>query len=110
MKHRPSRLPSCPSMAVPPSYQRETRLGSRRVPGRICRMVDVEPLRPDDWKTTRDLRLRALLDAPEAFGGTYADSAARDEASWRAWPRNGQPFAAYRDGEPVGMVCAWLDP
>ncbi len=73
-------------------------------------MVNVEPLGPDDWKTKRDLRLRALLDAPEAFGGTYEDSAKREEDDWRAWPRNGQPFAAYRDGEPVGMVCAWLDP
>jgi RimJ/RimL family protein N-acetyltransferase len=73
-------------------------------------MVTVEPLRPDDWKTTRDVRLRALLDAPEAFGGTYAETAKREEADWRAWPSNGQAFAAWRDGEPVGMACGWNDP
>jgi RimJ/RimL family protein N-acetyltransferase len=74
-------------------------------------MVTVEPLRPDDWKTTRDLRLRALLDAPEAFGGTYEETSQREEADWRAWPRNGQAFAAWPlDGEPVGMACGWLEP
>lgn len=73
-------------------------------------MVTVEPLRPDDWKITRDLRLRALLDAPEAFGGTYEEAAKRDEAGWRAWPSNGQPFAAYEGGDAVGLVCAWHDP
>jgi|RhiMethySRZTD1v2_1073278.scaffolds.fasta_scaffold752493_2 GNAT superfamily N-acetyltransferase len=73
-------------------------------------MVDVKPLWPDDWETTRKIRLRALLDAPEAFGGTYEETAKRDEASWRSWPSNGQAFAAYRDGEPVGMACGWLNP
>jgi RimJ/RimL family protein N-acetyltransferase len=73
-------------------------------------MVKVEPLRADDWETTRGLRLRALLDAPEAFGGTYEETAKREEAHWRTWPRNGQAFAAWREGEPVGMACGWLDP
>jgi RimJ/RimL family protein N-acetyltransferase len=73
-------------------------------------MVKVEPLRPDGWKTTRDLRLSALLDAPEAFGGTYEETAKRDEEAWRAWPSNGQAFAAWLAGEPVGMSCGWLDP
>lgn len=73
-------------------------------------MVKVEALGPDDWKTTRDVRLRALLDAPEAFGGTYEETAKRDETSWRAWPSNGQAFAAYVDGDAVGMACGWLNP
>lgn len=73
-------------------------------------MVTVRPLEPDDWKITRELRLRALLDAPEAFGGTYEETAKRDEESWRAWPSNGQAFAAWLDGEPAGMACGWLDP
>jgi GNAT superfamily N-acetyltransferase len=73
-------------------------------------MVTVEPLRPDDWKTTRDLRLRSLLDAPGAFGGTYEETAKREEADWRGWPNDGQPFAAWLAGKPVGLVCAWLDP
>ncbi|HCT81256.1 MAG TPA: GNAT family N-acetyltransferase [Micromonosporaceae bacterium] len=73
-------------------------------------MVRVEALGPDDWETTRDLRLAALLNAPEAFGGTYEETAKRTEADWRAWPKNGQVFAARIDDEPVGMACGWQDP
>jgi GNAT superfamily N-acetyltransferase len=70
-------------------------------------MLDVRALSPDEWAITRDLRLAALLDAPQAFGGTYEDSAKRDEASWRSWPSGGQVFAAWLDGQPAGMAC-WV--
>ncbi|WP_117212115.1 GNAT family N-acetyltransferase [Allorhizocola rhizosphaerae] len=69
-------------------------------------MVEVRPLGPDDWQTVRELRLAALLDAPEAFGGTYEQSLERTEEEWRAWPANGQPFAAYLGDKPVGMAAA----
>lgn len=68
-------------------------------------MVEIKPLSPDDWRLTRQLRLDALLDAPFAFGGTYEATAARTEAQWREWPAGGQPFAAFLDGRPVGIVC-----
>ncbi len=69
-------------------------------------MVEVRALGPDDWAITRELRLAALLDAPQAFGGTYEQTLERTEADWREWPANGQPFAAYADGKPVGMACS----
>jgi dihydropteroate synthase len=37
-----------------------------------------------DWQRWREVRLRALADAPEAFGETLAHAHTRDEASWRA--------------------------
>jgi ribosomal protein S18 acetylase RimI-like enzyme len=68
-------------------------------------MLEVRALSPDEWEITKELRLASLLDAPEAFGGTYNDSSQRDEASWRAWPTSGQSFAAWVGGEPVGLAC-----
>jgi ribosomal protein S18 acetylase RimI-like enzyme len=68
-------------------------------------VVEIRRLKTDDWQTTRELRLAALFDAPEAFGGSYAMAAQRDEAAWRDWPSGGAVFAAFHDEKPVGMVA-----
>lgn len=45
----------------------------------------IEQLRGDDWATFRDVRLRSLLDAPDAFGSTYGEESSQTERSWRDW-------------------------
>jgi len=70
-------------------------------------MIEIRALHADDWAVTKALRLAALLDSPEAFGGSYEESVHRSEEQWRAWPTDGQVFAAVMDGEPVGMGCGW---
>ncbi len=45
--------------------------------------VHLHVVHPDDWESHRDLRLAALLDAPDAFWFTHADEAAYEEADWR---------------------------
>lgn len=45
----------------------------------------VERLREDDWAAFRELRLRSLLDSPEAFGSTYGEESSRIERAWRDW-------------------------
>lgn len=72
--------------------------------------MSVKALSPEDWKITRELRLAALLNSPEAFGGTYAQSLERTEQQWREWPANGQPFAAFVDDVPVGIACGVAHP
>lgn len=42
----------------------------------------VRRLRADETAAYRDVRLRALLRAPEAFGSTYEESVARPDAVW----------------------------
>ena len=47
--------------------------------------VEIRRIRADEWGQLRDLRLRALLDAPDAFGSTYAEESRRTDADWMGW-------------------------
>jgi ribosomal protein S18 acetylase RimI-like enzyme len=68
----------------------------------------------DDWRAVRDLRLAALLDAPDAFCSTHAEEVGSDEATWRV--RASRPgvttLIAWRGTTPVGMalVTPWDEP
>lgn len=47
-------------------------------------MMTIRRMGPSDGRTYRDLRLRALQDAPEAFGSTYELERARPDDLWTA--------------------------
>lgn len=47
-------------------------------------MISVRPVEPNEWRIYRDVRLRALLDAPNAFGSTYEAEASRTDEMWVA--------------------------
>lgn len=67
----------------------------------------------DDWETLRDVRLRALADAPDAFGEQLGEVRARPDATWRelAQPRADLVrLIAERGGRAVGMVIVALEP
>jgi GNAT superfamily N-acetyltransferase len=74
-------------------------------------------LHPADWPVYRDLRLRALADAPDAFCSTYAEESQRTDDAWTARlaapalgaHQQGWPFAAELDGTPVGLAWVKLD-
>ncbi|WP_437936906.1 N-acetyltransferase family protein [Sorangium sp. So ce341] len=69
-------------------------------------MINLRALTSDDWATWRDVRLRALADAPHAFGATLEEWENASEDRWRA--RLALPgshnLVAYVDGGPVGMA------
>jgi RimJ/RimL family protein N-acetyltransferase len=72
----------------------------------------VRRLRADEWRELREIRLAALLDAPEAFATRYAEAAARDDARWRSDAARGAgtesaTFVAVDDGRLVGMAGGW---
>ena len=66
----------------------------------------VRVITPDDWQTWRSLRLRALADAPYAFGSRLADWELADESTWRARLELPDSFnvVALLDETPVGMA------
>jgi len=45
--------------------------------------MHLHTVRPDDWRSYRDVRLEMLQEEPDAFWFTYADEAIYDEADWR---------------------------
>ena len=76
----------------------------------------------------RDVRLRALAEAPDAFGTTHAEAAQRPEQWWRDWADVSATcdeqamYLAWLDGEAVGIagvysgmdgwqvIAMWVDP
>ena len=62
-----------------------------------------------EWEHVRDLRLRSLADAPEAFGSTLDVERGHGQAAWVGWiegwegARNAL-FVAERDAEWIGMA------
>ncbi len=76
-------------------------------------MLEIKPILPQDWRVLKDVRLRALADAPEAFGTTLAQAQAYSEAEWQARARrfSGSPPAAgclaFVEGVPCGMASAF---
>ena len=69
----------------------------------------IRPTTEEDWEVLREIRLASLLDAPRAFGVTYAAAAANTEAQWRdraAGRGPGRFVLAFSDGVAVGMAGA----
>ncbi len=77
----------------------------------MIRTSSIRTFAPHEWRTYRDLRLRALADSPDAFGRTLAEEQGRSDAEWSSrltseadssWDL---PLVAEVDGEPIGL--AW---
>jgi len=66
--------------------------------------VQVDRLRPGDAERLRRIRLRALVDSPDAFGSTAADTAARPAHSWVQQLTELHTLVAVLDGADIGMV------
>lgn len=68
-------------------------------------------LAPEDWRTLRDVRLRALADAPDAFGTRLADVADLPDEAWRTRLTTQHPtYVVHRAGAPVAMAGGFAPP
>ena len=72
--------------------------------------MKVERVGPDQWRALRDVRLRALADAPAAFLRTYDEEAALPDDEWRRRAVDRVSFLGWVDGEAVGIVGAHVPP
>ncbi len=85
--------------------------------------VELTELGLDDWTVFRDVRLRALADAPRAFGSRLADWADAPEQRWRARMEAVELNVVARlgghhvgmasgaiDGDDVELTSMWVDP
>lgn len=62
----------------------------------------------DDWRLLRDVRLRALADAPDAFGSTLAQAEQLTDEVWRGRADNGGlTLVAVEDGVGLAMAGAF---
>jgi len=79
------------------------------------RRSTIRPLYPDEWAIYRELRLRSLADAPDAFYSTFESENARSAEDWAARLAaaavSGKdcPLLAELDGQPAGLVWAKMD-
>ena len=78
-------------------------------------VISIRPITTADVSAYRDVRLRALRDAPGAFGSTYARESQFTDAQWgeRAHNLDGERAAGFLafDGEsPCGIAAGFIDP
>ena len=71
----------------------------------IWGMNQVQRARADHWEAVKETRLRALRDAPYAFGSTYAREDTFTDGEWQRRAAQGNWFLAWSAGGPVGIAA-----
>ncbi len=64
----------------------------------------------EDWEASKDIRLRALTEAPNAFCSTFEGELAFDDQAWRDRVGRGCTFLAWHDNAAVGTATGKVDP
>jgi ribosomal protein S18 acetylase RimI-like enzyme len=70
--------------------------------------IEVRRLREGETALLREVRLRALRDAPEAFATRLEEALAWPPERWDELTRNGVHVVALDGERSVGMVSGWL--
>ena len=105
-----------PKPPTTPTIERETSGGSDFACSlrKRSRELRVRRVRSEEWEDLRALRVRALEDAPDAFGSTAAEALRRSDDDWIVWARVGSSssvsavFVAEAGGTMVGICGVFL--
>lgn len=77
-------------------------------------MISIRPIAAQEWQKYRDVRLRALKDAPDAFGSTWEREVLLSDENWSARiaaatkSRNNQAFFAVNGEQVHGLIWAQI--
>jgi hypothetical protein len=66
-------------------------------------VAEVRALNAEDWRMIRDVRLRSLADAPDAFTSSVERESTYDDQKWRNVATRDRWFVA-DEGGPVGVA------
>jgi hypothetical protein len=69
--------------------------------------VEVRRIEAAEWRELRELRLRALADAPDAFASTLEREAAFPEDVWRERAEGGPASATFIARALIGHAVRW---
>ncbi|BCM89533.1 hypothetical protein IAD21_01380 [Abditibacteriota bacterium] len=76
--------------------------------------IEIGTLPPEQWQAYKTLRLEALMDSPQAYGTSYAQSIIKPDSFWRerledaARGENVWLLFAKSQGELVGLIGAFV--
>jgi GNAT superfamily N-acetyltransferase len=70
----------------------------------INAVLDIKLLAPEEWHVLRTIRLRALLDSPDAFMSHYDREVRWSEAQWRQRFTSGTWVVAIESGAIIGIA------
>jgi GNAT superfamily N-acetyltransferase len=81
-------------------------------PPRDLNGVEIVLATSEEWERVRDVRIRALADAPFAFGSRLEEERDRPEAFWRSRLESqaAATFLAIQGHETVGLVRTFIEP
>ncbi len=73
--------------------------------------MEIFKLTPKDWKKLKDLRLEALREDGDAFGSSYAESAAHSDDEWKQKLANlkNPTVVVCDEGQAIGMAGAYQE-
>jgi GNAT superfamily N-acetyltransferase len=70
----------------------------------MAQKISCNQLHADEWTRLRDIRLKSLLDSPQAFGGTYENEKLFNEQDWRSQFQTLTYIISSVDGLDAGIM------